>query len=397
MAQADQETLTQFADALKIDYLPAIRDQFNNASSYLSRLKKASVETTGKSFDKTVRTDRHQGIGARADNGALPTAAVPTKIALSYSVKRNYGRFQITGPTIAASKKSAGAVADALDHDMQTLVKDFSEDVNRQLLGAGTGQIALVNGAVTNTTAMTVDNPGSDWLEAGMTIDVVTSTGSKLIDSVEISSISSDTCTLASAQTAADNSIVVREDAWGNEVMGLRGIIDDGTIQSSIGGKSRTTYPALQSNVLDNSGTNRSLTLLLMQQGIDYPMLYGGARKEDLDILMSYGCRRSYFDLLDGNVRFVKTMKFDGGFELLSFDGRPIHVDKHCFPNEILFCNLKDIKLYKQSDIDWMDKDGNILKYVSGYDKYEAILYLYAEQAAVMFKSSCLLDDITES
>ena len=45
----------------------------------------------------------------------------------------------------------------------------------------------------------------------------------------------------------------------------------------------------------------------------------------------------------------------------------------------------------------WLEEDGNMLKYVTGYDAYEAILCLYSNLGTTMRNAFVRIDDITEA
>ena len=394
-------TLSAIQGALKRDYIGPLRDQLNNATILFKRLQRNEDDVSGDTLTAYVPLvfERNQGVGARADGGALPTARFRGTKQTAIPLKYNYGRIEVTGPAIAGSRNAATAFMKVVDFEIRGMVEGLKNDNNRQLWSDGSGAMCQVNGTSTGT-AVTVDTPGTDYLEAGMYIDTYSakSGGSAGADSASIASVdSSTTLTLDSAATFTDNYFLFREDSRGNEMMGLLGIIDNTTNTSTLQSIDKTVDTWFQANVLHNSGTNRALTLDLMQQASDAAEIDGGRISL---IASTYALRRKYADLLVADKRFVNKLTLDGGFSALEYSagGEPIPfvVDKHARANTIFFIDESTLSIYRASDFDWMDQDGNILSRVSGYDAYEAILYVYQNLGCSAPNHSTVLRDLTQ-
>ena len=392
--------LSAFDYILKYKMLGPIRQQFADKIDFLKRISRtaAHIDGTGRKVLIPLLMNTGQSVGARSDGGALPTAAASTTYESQTTLKHNYATLRVTGPTIRASRKNASAFARAVTFEMKNKMLALKQDLERQFFGYGKGFMAQVNGAVAGQ-VITVDNPGTKYLKTGMVIDVVDSSGTKSANSVTISSIDSTNSTVTitaggDISSVSDNEYLVREDAYNIEMMGLRGIIDDDTLLSSLQGVDSGTYTDWQGKVYDNSGTNRDLTLALMQTPFSYC-----EEEEGTDVVMytTFAVRDKYADLLTADKRFVNTLNLDGGFKALDFNGRPLIPIAYCYPNKIfyVFENLLEIAQY--SDIAWADEDGSVLHKVSGYDIYEADLYWDSELITVKRKPHALLDDITES
>ena len=394
-------TLSEIQGALKRFYLGPIRNQLNNATVLLSRLQRNEEDVNGDTLTARVPLvyERNQGVGARADGGSLPTArsrkVKQTAIPLAY----NYGRIEVTGPAIAGSRNASGAFMKVIDFEIKGMVEGIKVDVNRQLFGDGTGYLCQVNGTSTGTT-VTVDTPGTDYLEDGMYIDTITG-GAVSVSASSIASVASATqFTLDTAATMTDNYYIVRTGSYNVEMMGLKGIIDDTTYTTTLQGitKSAGNDTWFRANVLDNGGTNRALTLNLMQQASDEAEKKGGRISL---IVSNFELRRKYADLLVADKRFVNQLRLNGGFSALEYSagGEPIPyvVDKHAIKNTLMFVDESTLALYRASDFDWMDDDGNILSRVSGYDAYEAILYVYMNLGCTAPNHSTVLRDVTQT
>jgi hypothetical protein len=117
-------------------------------------------------------------------------------------------------------------------------------------------------------------------------------------------------------------------------------------------------------------------------------------------ILTSLGVRRAYFNLLTQQRRYVGTTNFEGGMTGLAFsNGRDIPVveDIDAPPNKLWFLDESSFKVYRESDWSWLDKDGNIWKWVTNADAFEAVMRQYWEFATDRRNANGLLSDITEA
>jgi hypothetical protein len=405
------QTLALFDDVLKYDYLPTIRKQINGSTVLLSRLEKNEEDIGGKNAVVALHVGRNSGIGATGDGGALPTAGRQQYDNALYKVKYNYGRMQLTGPTIAAARKDKYAFVRATDSELKGTVEDMKDDVNRQLFGDGTGTLALVNGDPgTASTTLTVDNPGTMYFSKGMIIDIVDPASTTAGDArgtatgLTVSAKASATTLTMSAilgDAVADNDVVCRKGNYLNEMMGIKGIISDSDPRSAVsaldvGGINRATAgnEFWKANVVGNSGTARKLTLDLMQYAWDMGEEEGG---EVTLILTSRTQRRKYLALVKADGRFVNTMKLDGGFDALEYNGKPLVVEKYCPPDLMYFMDESTMAFYRMSDFEWMQSDGAILSRISGYDAYEAVLYIYATLGCGAPNKNTVLKDLISS
>src|SRR5438874_2448222 len=132
-------TLATADSALKEDYQPAIREQLNQAVVLLNQVEKNSTDIEGRRAVLSIHTGRNSGVGARADGGALPVAGNQAYKEERVPLKFNYGRIQITGPTIKAMKSDQGSFVRAVDSESKSVTNDLRRDVNRQAYGTADG------------------------------------------------------------------------------------------------------------------------------------------------------------------------------------------------------------------------------------------------------------------
>lgn len=437
-------TIENISQALKEFYLPAIREQLNNDTILLNRLKRDEVNVSGKYAVILLHTRRNQGIGARADGETLPEAGYQDYTRARVPMRYNYGRIEISGPTIKATQNDKGAWKRIINAEIEGMVRDLKKDINRQLWGCGYGILAKykTNTGTTYTAVASYngeatpgfgDTFGVKYIENGMqldyhalaggvslTRDATFSCGASGISSVN----SADNTFVVSAEAGAAEAvgdIFVRKDSGPSgtttlsrkEMMGLRGIVTDTNIDDVLrdaDGSGVTNPDPLQgidvsgndwwkANVVlagDNAsryGTQQPLSLDDMQRAFDAAPQKLGVEYEPTLILMPFALRRKLVDLLVQDKRYV-SMELDGGYKAIEFNGRPVVVDTDAVDGEIYFLYEPSLRIYRMSDFDWMDMDGSILSRVAGYDAYEAILFAYMELGVDNRQANTVLCDL---
>lgn len=403
------QNLTNFDEALKIDYLPVIREQLNNSSVLLTKVRRNERDVSGKRWQTVAHYGRNSGVGTTSDGGSLPTAGHQSYKNPYGTLSYQYGRIQVSGPAMAASRNDKGSIVRALESEMKGTTNDLKQEVNYQLNNDGTSIRAYVNGDPSTGTTLTVDTPGTNYLYDGMVIDILGNDdgdGATNDADVTISTVDSTTeVTVSAALDAAidDNDYVVRANSTDGagvlasdsyEMMGLKGIIDDSTYVTTLHNLSRSSYAWWNCSTHDNddnSGTNRDLTLDLIQDSITAVEKNGG--KTNL-ILSSHDLRDSYASLVVADKRHVNTLDLDGGFKALEYNGIPWVADKDVYPNTVFFVDTEHLQIMQMGDWDWMDKDGAVLSRVSGYDAYEAVLYWYADLTTDKPRAHSFLRDV---
>ena len=400
------QNLSNFDAALKIDYLPVIREQLNNSSILLNKVQRNERDVTGKEWRMTAHYARNSGVGAGSET-ALPTAGNQAYLNPYDTVAYNRARITVSGPVMKASRNDKGAIIRALDSEIQGAVRDAKKEVNYQLHNDGTSRRCLVNGDPGTGTTLTVDAPGTNYLYDGMIVDIIADdTGVATDTDVTISTVDSATaCTVSAALDTgiADNDWVIRADSHDGagitpsdsyEMMGIKGIVDDATYVTTLHNVSRSSYAWWKCSTFtndDNSGTNRDLTLDLIQEAISAVEKNG----DNVNLIISgVDLRDAYASLLVADKRFVNTLDLDGGFKALEYSGIPWVADTDCQPNTIFFLNTDRLFLMQMSDWDWMDEDGAVLSRVSGSDAYEAALFWYSDLATDRPRSHSFLRDV---
>ena len=448
--------LSNYSYVLKTFYLPAIREQINNATVLLKRLKRNSESVSGKNATIAVHYGRNLGTRALGDGGLLPDPGYQKVIETIVPMRYNYGRITVSGPTIAATRDAKGAYAKAIDYEMKGLIKDFTKDINRQLWGCGFGVLARWQSGTSTSIGLQksyIPAAGGAGFGSGFGAKYVCpegQTGNKilLVDYTAGSKIvledsgqtptavtiadTIDTITVAAVSTTeaagdffikgdSNNSVLTAGDddveMAPREMMGLWGIVNDDnpvtaltngttngvTSENGLQGLSAATYSWWQGNVLSHASgryaAQRALTTDLMQQAVDETEAQladdmGGAMSPTI-ILTTRAIRRAYVDILVADKRFIDWKVMDGGFKVVEFNGIPMAVDNDAIDGEMYFLYEPSLQIYQMSDVEWMERDGNVLDRLLGYDAYEATLFQYAELGCSRRNVNTVLTDLS--
>jgi hypothetical protein len=388
-------TLTTLDAILKNQYLGPIREQLNSSNVLYGRLEKNTDSVVGKNFTIPLHYGRNEGIGARGEGAALPGAGNQAYKDCIVPMRYQYGRIQLTGPTIKAARSNEGAFIRAVDSEMRGLERDMKSSMNRQVFGDGTGLLATVAASGSATSTVVVDSTAK--LRVGMPIDIIVKTTGAATAGVAGTSVASitDATTFTITDTLAGSPAatygVYIAGSRNNEMMGLSGIVSD---TSTLQGLDVATYPWWKAKVLANSGTNRAISDTILQTALD--TLEANSSGKATALYTSYGVRRAYQALLTATKQLVNTQELKGGYKALTYNDLPIIADKDAPANKIFVVDEDELQIFRLGDLDWMQDDGAILSRVSGYDAYEAVLYVYQELGCMMRNAHVLIGDITE-
>ena len=218
-------TISNISSILKKIIIPIVQSELPKESVLFDKIKRNSgVTISNNTIYIATRTGRHSGIYSVAE-GTEPRSGKSTYSNPYTSVKYAFGTLELTDQSLEATGEGdRKAIASVLATEIKGLKDDMRKDINRQMWGYGDGVLCLTNGTGTGgqTSTLTVDSPGTRYLDAGMYIQINTQTAFAIT-----TKDSSTTCTIPTANTWANNWPIRKENAA--EAMGLRGIIDGGT------------------------------------------------------------------------------------------------------------------------------------------------------------------------
>lgn len=393
-------TLTTASNILKEIYEPKIQEQLQNYNKAAKRIEKSTEGVTsevgGKYVVFPIHTKRNHGIGARLEMEQLPTAQNQGYSSARVQLAYLYGSLRLSGQSIELANSNFQAFASVLDQEVNGVQTDLAHDMNRQTFGTHVGVLMTSSaGYAVNTISTT----NTQYMEVGMVVDVYDSTGVTLRASARnVTAVTKNTSIVvdgAAIATGANGDIVVRTGSINRETIGFSEIVNNtGTLYNV-----DPTVDTVWKSVIDsNAGVNRALSEGLMIKMVDDIYTNGGSNPTV--IFTTLGVRRAYFNLLTQQRRYTNTKEFAGGFTGLAFttdEGDiPVMTDVDCQPNRMYFLNEKQMKIYREGDWAFMDRDGSKWQRVIGFDAYDATLYSYRQLGTHRRASHGMIQDITE-
>lgn len=273
----------------------------------------------------------------------------------------SYQQYKVTPKVIVWPIEFSGLSAAAADQDEEAFVSvvvdalDMArdrmlKDENRQFYGVGNGLLANPAGNVSSAaTSFSVES--AQYLRANMVIDVFNG-ATKTLDSRRIADVDKQAnvvyfATSLSAALITTDALVkenIRDSAPadGKEMMGLRGIVDDGTELTTfenLDASSKRIWRAVRINA-----SSANLTSDLLQRLLDDVQVLGGEAPDKL--IMHNKQRRKYLDIIVPQKRYMD-QKLDGGFQKLSFNGLDLWLDVDCQDDRVYALTLKHIQKYE--------------------------------------------------
>lgn len=387
-------TLSTIQDALKIDYLPEIKEQVNNGANYFIKKLKEKAEKIngdGKNFYIPHHFGRNAGVGAGTEMGDLPDAGQQGYKGSTGNVAFIHGRLQVSNATIQASKRDETSYIRALESEVKGLTTDLQNYMRRVTMGDGSGKLASFK-ANTSTTTLEVDDVRTFFV--GQIIDIYTLPSTSVAAARTVTDVDYDAKTITisgSAVTTAAGDIAVTKGALNLEPMGLAGIISKTKTLQTL---DPATYGWWKATVMNNGGTNRAISDSLVRSLLDRIDVVSGKKVEWL--VSSHGIRASYESYLGTLKRYVNPMELEGGYKAIEFDGLPLLVDRYMPSQKLWAGNWDDLGWYYTSELDFMDEDGSIFSRVANKPAYEATAFEYGTMVCHARNAFGELGDINE-
>lgn len=382
-------SLTASQDAFKTWYLPVFQYQLNTANPILASIDHDSDSVQGKEIVMGLRYGRQGGLGARVEDGLLPSPNARKTKQARWETKNLFGRIQITDKAMRASRSERGAFVSLLEADIEDAIADAKDDLARQVFGDGTGRMATcaVNTAVTT---LTVDNV--QYFVEGQLIDILDNTNAVKAGMAgrEITAVDdvAKTITISGAVvTTAATDFIVRSGNYGNEITGFGAVFNQ---NNTIYNVSRATNKWFNPTVL----TGGTLSEVLLQKGTDETERKAGGKINFY--VTTYGVRRAYQALLTAQKQIVDVMDLEGGYKVLTYNGQAFVADKYAPAGTLFGLDLSTWKMYQIMDWNWLDDDGAVLSRVSGQPLWEAVLARYCDIGCKLPAGNFKMTGITE-
>lgn len=411
-----------FSAAMKTKFIGPIRDGLHqgkvllfgdpnaNPEDFKGILPSAeNIDFVGNEFRIPIKAKRNQAVGFRSENETLPAPGAGKYTYLTEPMRSAYGVFNITGQLLKASETNEGAFKQAFKAELDDTVLSSKLDFNRAAYGDGSGKMADV--ATTTASPATVIPVSSTVnFRGGEVIDFVTAAGVVAVAAAEVQAVDrvNRTITLTAATAAtvtagthfivrasSDSTTAIPNNSWNKEIQGLASLVSStGTLH----GINPATYPfwaSYQKNIggaIADSVLRDAIDGVGFESGVD---LDGGT---SFALVTTRGIRRRYSDTLLSVKRFndANSVKLHGGFSAVMFDEHPIFTDDQCPVGNVFGLSLKDFFWAQESDWEWMEEDGKVLKWESRKDRYIAVLFAYKQLGLTRRNSHFRLTGVTD-
>lgn len=378
-------TLATLSAILKDLYLPPVVEQLNNEVLFLQRLETRDQEIFGNQAIVPLHTTRSGRVGSRLESEQLPQSGAQGYAKAVYDLKYHYGGVRVTGPAMAKTASESGSFLRALQGELDGIRNDLRRDVARQVYSDGTARIGVC-GVTSASTTVVLGTTGTEALRKGQLyigqfIDIGTLANPVSVASnreiIDYNGSTFGTITISGAAVTTAGTDFIFEQGNANassvskEMTGLQSLVSDaattvGNINEASAGN------AYWANIRTNVAG--ALTLDHLTRAFNQVNIAGG----NVSVLIStFGMQRALFNLLQPKVQYVEPLNLKGGFKALEYMQQPFVADRDAPFNKVYLLDERFIKVFSNRDWHFLDEDGNVLKWVSGFDAWEAVLARY--------------------
>ena len=305
----------------------------------------------GRTINFPLQKQFQQGLGARSETQDLPTPGKSNYISANFPLKKLTFSVQITTSAWKKTKaKGAAAFVDLLSEQGEDVMGGHYRDMNMQLHGDGTGLRTTLNGAIAAGVNVLITVVDTRWLMEGMLIDFYPAGGANPIQQAA-TVLSVDPTNLQILVDEVDAPLasgveVYRNGNKGNEIMGLKGFVNNLSGVGSLQGIDVTAQPVWRSNLLTNGGVARDISRNLVDQATRAGM---GVDQRKPDIMVCGLVQaRKYAQLMTIKDEYQKQDKggritLDAGYEYLKVFNNPLIEDPDCPDDRMYFLRTKGV------------------------------------------------------
>lgn len=337
------------------------------------------------------------GAGARSESGYLPTPTPPTIKNSHIDLKKNLMVVEMSGQAYRRVKAGEAAFLDWAAASLPNAVRRLQHHLDRQAFGTGLGLMAQVASIASTTITLQSAYGVAGSLDAALLfqrndyIRLATGTDGAGLRANAAKVLAVDpvagTITVDAIPTSgAANDYIFLGDANGNnsrnpdgtgagtvdtEMMGLLGMVDDGTLVATFQNLARSGLVEWQGVIVDSTQSGFAATLSedLLTYADDQVFVLGGGKPDFL--VSSRSGMRSYWKSLKGDRMFVDPRAYVGGKEnagmkvLLGDRELQVRVTRKCPKDQTFLIEKASMKRWQVKGFQWDDTTGAIWKQVT--------------------------------
>lgn len=420
------QTSITFDAVLKDHYEEILAEQINSKCRLRSLVENRGNKdaTDGRQVIFPAVTQRSWAAGSPG-NSDLPTASNVASAKFTVPYKRLVGRIQVERFVMEQARTDMGTFAKAMAVELEGMMNTMKVIHNRQLHGDGTGKIAEVlslsgqditmrSAYNTGTGFNSLTGAGARHIRVGMVLAVMqgaTSTlrqGSLTVSAVNyttnVVTVTGTTTGIVASDSVFQQIKSASSYAQNNEFMGLSGIIDDGTFVGTFQNLSRTTYPILNASVIGNSGTQRNVTLGLLQDGLDLCDQASGQNGIKF-WWCHHSIRNQIATLLQANQRYTALKDMGRGIKesveesdystTVTYNDIPVVVDRDAAYYTLYGIDPTSLRLWELAPLKWAEIDGRRWHLVDGSDEQQAWAVLFGNFGCTHPNKNVVIKDLS--
>ena len=399
-------TMKTFDTALKDIYEEPMRDQINTGSGiFLAKVEQTSKDIEGgRRVYKIAPYGVNGGTGSGSDTQELPVSGGNLYAPFVSSIKSIRGVIKFTDQVMKASRSSKAAFLSAMESEQDGLLKSAKFTYGRQSYLDGTGICTRCSSRGSDGPISTVGNhtvvnvESTQYLIEGMIIDIVNTNNNNPITNgkhrriVAVNRIGNNKSIVLDGQTtlspdeeeltATSKLVIVEQGSYGQELTGMEAVFAQ---NGKLYGLDKSDYPWLvpyRHELPNNTQSNTQSNTIDDQMIVDAINFVEEYRGSNINLLIANPAVESeYYRYLALTKRSVNTTTLEGGYKSLSVAGRPMVKDRFVKPGCLKLLDTTQWKMHTLDggDWSWLDEDGKILKWVSNYAMWTAVLIKYCE------------------
>ena len=121
------------------------------------------------------------------------------------------------------------------------------------------------------------------------------------------------------------------------------------------------SYPDWKAIVIGDDSAKVDLSFPLIQQLVSRIVSESAIDESELKMFHCHPAMRdTYVKLCQDERVFYNVMKLDGGWEAVTYNGKPLVADVQCRRNAIFAIAPSSLALMQMAPLDFMDKDGSV-------------------------------------
>lgn len=375
--------------------MEGIQKEINTATPMAEKISQ-QLTLSGRKGIFPVQFGVNEGVFMRADKGAFGDSQVNQPLLAEVKAKYMYALFEISGPTMSATRDNPGAFEEALSLQLENTIDGVKLDMARQVLGKGDGTWALVQSR-TDTDTYVIDSPYGlttyksnrpvrNLTRKDIAIDVVDA-GDGTTKHVTNSAITAvthaatgttiDFSPVETTALAADGDFVTRAGNRNLEIEGFFAAVQATGTYLNIARAGNTGWQGI---VVDAAGGGASAVPLdpdMKRDTVDQIMEETGHAPDW--IVCNFKQRRNIYNLYAPQIRYAP-MTLPAGLRenSVTFDDIPVLVERFFPPEHIGFLNTRFWYHALDKDTEWIPGEaGTVLHFKLTSDLYVAVLRSY--------------------